>query len=61
MNNRKNHYQLLSEKDLKMSHQRKNYPVVFEAKPATEKQLTNVKKRQQKRALRGPKVKHYSE
>lgn len=42
-----------------MSHQRKNYPRVIEV-IVSEKERSNVKKRQQKRATRGPKVKHYS-
>jgi hypothetical protein len=43
-----------------MSSQRKTYPKVF-VTTVSEKETTNTKNRQRKRAIRGPKIKHYSE
>lgn len=44
-----------------MAKQRKTYPKVIGNSVPSIKQLADVKDRQRKRAVRGPKVKHYSE
>ena len=43
-----------------MSHQRKTYPRVIE-QVVSVKEKTNVKNRQKRRAMKGPKVKHYTD